>query len=435
MPTINRAIFVFALIMMKLSICDAFTVNSRRPQDPGPPYPYYAEEVVFENEKHGVRLAGTLTLPLSKGPFPAVLLCTGTGPQDRDETAFGHKPFLLLADYLTRLGIAVLRVDDRGVGKSTGNFSEATSEDFAADALAGIEYLKTRKEIAPEKIGLLGHGEGGLIAPMVAAQSRDVAFVVMMAGPGLKGEQVVIGVGGIESETEWIGDELLAQNRAAQERILSIIKQEKDPGVAETRIRKEAEVFSDLAARIKTESTASKKKKAAVLAAAMESQAALFLSPWFRFYLTYDPQTALMKVKCPVLAINGEKDVQVPAKENLEVIRKSLELGGNEDYTVLILPNLNHLFQTAETGAISEYERIEETISVLALDTVSNWILKHTTTTGSDGIARRPSRNRPQKISIPRSKRARFILGPAERLAKVCYLVALRSSAWKTKTT
>ncbi|MGH9881935.1 MAG: alpha/beta hydrolase family protein [Pyrinomonadaceae bacterium] len=379
MSALNRTIVAFALVIMKLTICDAFTVNGRRPQEPRPPYPYYAEEVVFENEKYGVRLAGTLTLPLSKGPFPAVVLCTGTGPQDRDETVFGHKPFLLLADYFTRLGIAVLRVDDRGVGKSTGSFSEATSEDFAADALAGIEYLKTRQEIAPEKIGLLGHCEGGLIVPIVAAQSRDVAFVVMMGGPGLKGEQVVIGAGGIESESEWIGDELIAQNRAAQERIFAIIRQEQDRGVAETKIRKEAVVFSDLAARIKAESTGSKKKKAAVLAAAIESQAALFLSPWFRFYLTYDPQTALMKVKCPVLAINGDKDIQVPAKENLEAIRKALELGENKDYTVLILPNLNHLFQNAETGAISEYERIEETISVLALDTVSNWILKHTT--------------------------------------------------------
>ena len=314
MSALNRTIVAFALVVMKLTICDAFTVNGRRPQEPKPPYPYDAEEVVFENEKHGVRLAGTLTLPLAKGPFPAVLLCTETGPQDRDGTVFGHKPFLLVADYLTRLGIAVLRVDDRGVGKSTGSFSEATSEDFAADALVGIEYLKTRKEIAPEKIGLLGHGEGGLIAPIVAAQSRDVAFVVMMAGPGLKGDQLVIGAGGIESEAEWIGDELKAQNRAAQERIFAIIKQEQDRGVAATRIRKEAEVFSDLAARIKAESTASKRKKAAVLAAAIESQAALFLSPWFRFYLTYDPQITLMKVKCPVLAVNGEKDFKFPPK-------------------------------------------------------------------------------------------------------------------------
>src|SRR4030095_15786633 len=235
MSTLNRTIVVFVLVIIKLTICDAATENGRRPQEPRISYTYTAEEVVFENEKHGVRLAGTLTLPLSKGPFPAVLLCTGSGPQDRDETVFGHKPFLLLADYLTRLGIAVLRVDDRGVGKSTGSFVEATSEDFASDALAGIEYLKTRKEIAPEKVGLLGHCEGGLIAPIVAAQSKDVAFVVMMAGPGLKGEQLVIGAGGIETESEWIGDELIAQNRAAQERIFAIIKQEQDRGLAETR--------------------------------------------------------------------------------------------------------------------------------------------------------------------------------------------------------
>jgi hypothetical protein len=269
-------------------------------------------------------------------------------------------------------------VDDRGVGKSTGSFSDATSQDFASDALAGIEYLKTRKEINGGKIGLLGHSEGGLIAPMVAAQSRDVAFVVMMAGPGLKGDQIVVGAGGADYKGGWMSEDVVAENRAAQERIFDIIKHEKDRGVSEIRIRKEAEVFRDLAARIKTEAPESKKETAETVAAAIESQTKLFLSRWFRFYLTYDPRTALMKVKCPVLAVNGERDIQVPAKENLEAIRQALESGGNKDYTVLTLPNLNHLFQTAETGAISEYEQIEETLSVLALDMVSNWILKHT---------------------------------------------------------
>ncbi len=378
MSILNRMLVVFAFVIIKLSLGDAAAVNGQRPQEPKPPYPYYEEEVFFLNEKHRIRLAGTLTLPQSEGPFPAVVLITGSGPQDRNEDMFGHKPFLVLADHLTRLGIAVLRVDDRGVGKSTGSFSEATSQDFAADVLAGIDYLKTRNEIDHGKIGLLGHCEGGLIAPMVAAESRDVAFMVMMAGPSLKGEQIVVGAGGADLKGGWMSDELVAENRATQERIFAIIKEEKDRGVAEIKIRKEAEVFRDLAARIKTEAPESKKKIAEAVAAAIESQTQLFLSRWFRFYLMYDPRTALMKIKCPVLAVNGERDIQVPAKENLEAIRQALESGGNKDFTVLLLPNLNHLFQTAESGAISEYEQIEETLSILALDTVSNWILKHT---------------------------------------------------------
>jgi pimeloyl-ACP methyl ester carboxylesterase len=366
------------LVIIKLSIGLVAAVNGQRPQEPKPPYPYYEEEVFFLNEKQGVQLAGTLTLPQSKGPFAAVVLISGSGPQNHNEEMFGHKPFLVLADHLTRLGIAILRVDDRGVGNSTGSFSEATSQDFAADALAGIEYLKTRKEIDHAKIGLVGHGEGGLIAPMAAAQSRDVAFVVMMAGPGLRGDQIVLGAGGADCQGGWMSDQLVAEIRAAQERIFAIIKQEKDRSVAETRIMKEAEVFHELAVRIKTEAPESKKKTAENVAAAIKSQIQLFLSPWFRFYLMYDPRTALMKMKCPVLVLNGEKDIQVPAKENLEAIRQALESGGNKDYTLLMLPNLNHLFQTAETGAISEYEQIEETISDFALNTVSNWILHHT---------------------------------------------------------
>ena len=377
MSILNRTILVFALVIINLSIVEAGTRH--RPQEPEPPYPYDEQDVSFLNEKEQVRLAGTLTLPKSDGPLPAVILITGFGPQDRNDSVFGHKPFLVLADHLTRLGIAVLRVDDRGVGGSTGNFSEATSEDFASDVLAAIAYLKTRSEIAHEKIGLVGHSEGGLIASMVAAQSRDVAFVVMMAGPGLKGDQIVVGPGGADYKGGLMRDDVVAEIRAAQDRIFAIIKKQgKDPTVLETRIRREAGVFCDLGERIRTEAPESKKEATEAVAAAIESQTQLFLSPWFRFYLMYDPRTALMKVKCPVLAINGERDIEALARENLEAIRLALGSGGNKDYTVLMLPKLNHLFQTAETGAISEYEQIEETMSVSALDMLSNWILTHT---------------------------------------------------------
>jgi uncharacterized protein len=369
----NRIIVAMAFAIIRLSIGDSAVVNA---QECAPRFAYYEEQVFFPNQKHRIRLAGTLSLPLHKGPLPAAVLITDAGPHDRNERMFGHKPFLVLADHLTRLGIAVLRVDDRGVGKSTGSFSDATSEDFAADALAGIDYLKTRKEIAHEEVGLVGHGEGGLIAAMAAAQSTDVAFVVMMAGPGLNGDQIILGSGGADLKGGWLSDEMVAEIRAAQERIFAIIKNEHDRLVSETKIRKEAEIFRGLAARIRSEAPESQKDRAETIAAAIENQIALFLSRWFRFYLMYDPRTALMKVKCPVLAVNGEKDIQVPARENLEAIREALKSGGNTGYTILTLPHLNHLFQTAETGSISEYDQIQETISVVALDTISNWIQK-----------------------------------------------------------
>jgi uncharacterized protein len=378
-----RAMFVFVLLIVNLpgsgagSLYASQTASGQsRPQEPKPPYPYDEQEVVYQNKKDGVQLAGTLTLPRSKGPFPAVLLITGSGPQDRNETVLDHKPFLVLADHLTRLGIAVLRVDDRGVGKSTGRFSEATSEDFAADALAGVEYLKTRNEVAPRRIGLIGHSEGGLIAPMLAARSTDIAFIVMMAGSGLTGEQILYHQAMLIARAHGVSDELIAQNRAAQERVFAIIKQEKDGVVAEKRIREEAATFRELAARIKAEAREEQRKTMDLIAEYIEMQAKLAVSPWFRFILTYDPRPTLMKVRCPVLAINGEKDLQVPAKENLAAIRLALETGGNKDYTVLALPNLNHLFQTCRTGAISEYAQSEETISPAALDTISKWILR-----------------------------------------------------------
>lgn len=375
----NRTVILFALLLVKLySVEPGIVKGQSRPQEPKPPYPYHEQEVVFVNKNDGVRLAGTLTLPSSKGPFPAVLLSTGTGPQDRNENVFGHKPFLVLADHLTRLGIAVLRVDDRGVGKSTGNFAEATSAEFAGDAIAGIEYLKTRKEIAWHRIGLIGHSEGGLIAQLVASQTKDVAFVVMMAGPGLSGEQVVYEQVAQIARVGGVSEELIAQNRAAQKRIFAIIKQEENLAAAEARIRNEADIFRALAARIRAEVSERQKKTVDTVGVAIESQTSLYLSPWFRFYLRYDPRAALMKVKCPVLAVNGEKDIQVSAKENLEAIRLALGAGGNNDYTTLVLPKLNHLFQTAPTGAISEYEQLEETISPVALKAISDWIVRHT---------------------------------------------------------
>ena len=341
-----------------------------RPQEPKKPYPYQEKEVAYENKEAAVKLAGTLTIPGQEGPFPAVLLISGSGPQDRNETILGHHPFLVLADYLTRCGIAVLRVDDRGVRKSGGDFTQATSEDFASDVLAGLEYLKSREEINPKQIGLIGHSEGGIIAPMVAVQSLDVAFIILLAGTGLMGEEILYLQGELIARAEGASDEAIAKNRSLQEQMFTVVKEEKDNSVAEKRLRA---ILEDAISEVELS-----EKEKEIAEATVETQIQWVLSPWFRHFLAYDPKPTLMKVKCPVLAINGQKDVQVPPKENLAAIEEALKAGGNKNYTVKELSGLNHLFQTAQTGAISEYARIEETISPTALKIMSDWILEQT---------------------------------------------------------
>lgn len=340
-----------------------------RPQEPQKPYPYNEEEVSYENKKAGIKLAGTLTTPRDKGPFPAVLLITGSGPQDRNEAIFGHKPFMVLADHLTRQGIAVLRVDDRGVGGSTGNVGAATTEDFTEDVLAGVEYLKSRKEIDPKRIGLIGHSEGGIIAPLAATKSPDIAFIVLMAGTGLPGEEILYLQGALIAKVSGASDEAIAENRRVQERIFAILKSEKDPKEAEKK-------FYALRDQLVAEMTEEQRKAGADKP--LEAQLKSVNTPWFRFFVTYDPKPALSKVKCPVLAINGERDLQVPPRENLAAIESALKAGGNKDFSAIMLPELNHLFQKAATGSPGEYARIEETISPTALKSISDWIGRHT---------------------------------------------------------
>jgi hypothetical protein len=348
-------------------------VEILRPQEPKKPYPYIEEELVYENKEAGITLAGTLTLPSGKGPSPVVLLISGSGPQDRNETIYNHRPFLVLADYLTRQGVAVLRVDDRGVGKSNGDFSQATSEDFASDVLAGIEYLKTRKEINPEQIGLIGHSEGGLIAPMVAVKSPDVTFIVLMAGTGLIGEEILYLQGALIYRAMGVSEEDIIKNRQFNEKIFSVLKEEEDSEIAEEKLRQmfleDWEKMSDV-----------KKEQIGDPEVFLKAQLQSLLSPWLKFFLTYDPKPTLSKVKCPVLAINGEKDLQVPPKENLSAIEEALKVGGNQNYTIKELPGLNHLFQTAQTGVPSEYAKIEETISPIALKIIGDWIFEQTET-------------------------------------------------------
>jgi hypothetical protein len=334
-----------------------------RPQDPVKPYPYREEEITFANDAAKISLAGSLTIPQGSGPFPAAILISGSGPHDRDELLDGHRPFLVLADHLTRNGIAVLRFDKRGIGKSTGNYEQAVTEDFAADTEAALAYLKTRKELDPKKIGLIGHSEGGLIAPLVAAHSQDVAWIVLLAGPGVKGEEVLVEQSEAMLRAAGVPDGEIFRIVSFNKKSYELVREEKDPAALEAKL-------NDLAQSTST--------GAAIPANVLKAQIRVLLSPWFRAFLDYDPVPALQKTACPVLALSGEKDLQVPPKENLSKIKKALEDGGSKDFQATELPGLNHLFQHAPTGSPTEYGAIEETMAPEALNAVSDWIKKHT---------------------------------------------------------
>jgi pimeloyl-ACP methyl ester carboxylesterase len=327
-----------------------------RPQTPKPPFPYRVEEVSFDSAP-GVRLAGTLTLPAGKGPFPAAVLITGSGAQDRDEAIMGHKPFLVLADALTRRGIAVLRTDDRGFAKSTGDFAKATSEDFAADTEAGVAYLRGRREIDGRRIGLIGHSEGGMIGPLVAVKDPRVAFVVMMAGPGVPTRELMAAQREAVARTAGISADAVARNEAVMGQVEAALAQAKDWDEAQADA---AKVLTDAG-------------MPAVGAATTIKQLG---SVWYKWFIAYDPRPTLAQIRVPVLAIGGDKDVQVVAKQNLPAIREALK--DNPGAEVVELPGLNHLFQTADTGGPAEYARIEETISPTALDLITDWVVKTT---------------------------------------------------------
>ncbi len=343
-------------------------VGIKRPQEPELPLPYRSEEVTIPNGDF--RLAGTLTMPESGGPFAAVVLITGSGPEDRDETVFSHRPFLVLSDHLTRAGIAVLRYDDRGVGKSTGNFATATTRDFAKDALAAVSFLRTRSTIAGNRIGLLGHSEGGLIAPLAATQSKNVAFVVMLAGPGVPGSEILPAQTGKIVLASGGSQEKADQQVAIMKRIVKLVATETDSA----RLHDGAMALAH--EQVALMSDEERKQLGDDPDAMLERQISALMTPWFRFFLSYDPRPTLAKVRVPVLALNGSLDTQVPPEQNLPEIVKALNKGGNRDATVLVMPGLNHLFQKATTGAPNEYFGIEETMNPDALNAISEWIGK-----------------------------------------------------------
>jgi uncharacterized protein len=343
-------------VAMELNFARADSAAARapaRPQLPKPPFPYQSLDLTFPSTAEGVTLAGTLTLPPGAGPHPAIILITGSGPQDRDETIAGHKPFLVIADHLSRRGIAVLRYDDRGIARSTGDFASATSVDFSHDAEGAFDFLRTRKEIDPKRIGFLGHSEGGLVAPMVAARREEVAFLVLLAPTAVPGADVMLAQGEAIGRASGAPDAALAQNRQLQETLFALVRETPDP----EKLKAGAE------------------EALAILPEAQRAaQVRQITSSWMRFFITYDPAPVLRRVPCPVLAIFGERDLQVLPAQNAPVLEAALKEGGNERADIHTLPGLNHLLQPAGTGSPQEYAAIEQTIDPQALDLIATWL-------------------------------------------------------------
>ncbi len=340
-----------------------------RPQEPKKPYPYEEVEVRFPNREAGINLSGILTIPAGPGPFPGAVLVSGSGPQDRDSTIAGHRPFLVWADALTRQGIAVLRYDDRGVGKSEGDFHRATTVDFASDARAALEFLKLQGLVDGRRIGFIGHSEGGLIGPMVAARNRDVAFLVLLAGTGIRGDQLAIMQTEAVSRSRGAGPEAIRKEARMYEKMFRVIETGETAQAAEADLKRTiAETLAGMSDSEKKELNISQDSLLTDLQGILADYA------WNRFFLGYDPATALRKVRCPVLALAGDKDTQVPADVNLAAIDQALKEAGNKRYITKKLAGLNHLFQTAQTGHPREYSKIDETISPEVIRIVGDWI-------------------------------------------------------------
>ncbi len=352
-----------------LFIISTFAQSKPRAQDPKMPLDYISENVYFTNEKaENIKLAGTLTLPKGKKKPAVAILISGSGPQNRNSEIeqFNHRPFLVLSDYLTNNGIAVLRYDDRGTAESEGNHSEATSADFATDAEAAIAYLKTRSDIDTSKIGLIGHSEGGLIAPMVAANNKDVAFTVLLAGTGVNGATILETQSRKAGELQGISKAHLDENEKLTNIIYGTILKYEDKDIIKSEITKK---LNDFKANNPNSILAP-----AITPLMINQQLGILESKWLCYFIRAEPSDFLSKTTCPVLALNGSKDFQVLPKINLDGIKKGLEKAKNKDVTIKELKGLNHLFQTAETGSMQEYATIEETYSPSALQLISNWI-------------------------------------------------------------
>jgi hypothetical protein len=331
----------------------------RRPQEPRPPFPYREEEVSYENPMAGVQLGATLTIPAGEGPFPAVMLLTGSGPQNRDEELFGHKPFRVIADQIARAGVAVLRADDRGVGKSTGRPNEATLEDLAGDALTAVAFLRQRKEIDSTRIGVLGHSEGAAVAPLAAVRSKDIRFLVLLAPPAVPGDQVMLKQAEAIGKASGAPKYALDNNARLQEALFGIVRTEADPAARRAKLDAYAGSLPTAVQQV------------------VQAQIPMVTAPWFRYFLMHDPAVALASVRVPVLAMWGELDLQVLPSQNEKPLKAALDKAGVK-YSTVRLPGLNHLFQTAKSGVPNEYGQIEETFAPAALQMISKWVSEQT---------------------------------------------------------
>ncbi len=328
-----------------------------RPQDPQPPFNYRAEEVTFTNKKEGNTLAGTLTIPEGDGPFPALVLVSGSGQQNRDEELMNHRPFWVIADYLSRRGVAVLRYDDRGMGGSTGEVLNATSLDFSYDAEAAFDLLLNRKEINASQVGILGHSEGGIINFMVAERRPDVAFLVSLAGPAVNGIEVLKEQQAAILRAQGMSEEMVQFSGNANVQMFDIIEASGSREEADTLLRQLLKGWG-----YNEELT--------------EQTVGQMVAPWKYYFLKYDPTDAIVKTNCPALLLNGSKDLQVIASQNFPAYERIIAEHGKTNLTLRELPDLNHLFQHCDTGSPNEYFIIEETISVEVLEMVVGFVKK-----------------------------------------------------------
>lgn len=324
----------------------------KRPQTPQPPFPYLSEEVTFKNPESGITLAGTLTLPDTSGKYPAVIIISGSGPENRDGEQFEHKTFLVIADYLARHGIATLRYDDRGTGQSEGDYFTSSIPEFTTDAEAAIAYLQTRPEILPDQIGAIGHSEGGFVAFSVAAHHKT-AFIITLAGGGINGRELLLMQRAAMLKASGASEEFIRQYNEYMRQAQEIALQSGNAQVCEQKL---TGLFSGTPLTNEAQAVTQQLYNTGTLG-----------------LLSYDPEDDYPEITCPVLALNGEKDVQVPVA-NLSLIQKGLEENGNTQVTTIAYPNLNHIFQTAQTGLLVEYPDIEETVSPQVLKDITQWI-------------------------------------------------------------
>lgn len=350
------------------------TPELKRPQTPKPPFAYNSEDVEYDNADKKVHYGATFTYPKTGGPFVTAVLITGSGQQDRDETMLGHKPFAIIADYLTQKGFAVLRVDDRGAGKSTGASITTTSADFAKDVMTSMDYLKTRKEVAPKRIGLIGHSEGGMIASIVVAERKDIAFIISLAGTGIKGSKLLADQNEAILVKNGVSKEAAALYKKLLNTIYALVEAEPDSISCQPKVIAEYEAWK------KTTTPA----QLAELRFGPDEANKTYLrnyvnelySPWLRYFLSYDPSVNYKKAYCPVLALNGSEDLQVLADDNLNGIEQALKKSKSPSYEIKKLPGLNHLFQHCTKCDLNEYAKIEESFSPEVLQLMSDWLKK-----------------------------------------------------------